>query len=408
MSTLKKIINRDLRLKFYYPFHLLYIKAASFFIRRKNSIKVLFVLGEKSIWKSEALYKLMLGHPRFEPILGVTTSLEVPGSKEPLILYLESKDYPFVDLDESDNSINEINPDIIIYYKPYSNSIPEQHVYWHHLRRLIVYVNYAFNTMGNKLYINPRICDFAWIQCIENELVAKRKREMIGIIRSHNLYITGLPIQDSLMIDKTKLNNPWKMQPGKKRIIYAPHHSLKEENKKGIQYSTFLEFGDYMLYLAKRYKDQVQFAFKPHPSLHKKLVKIWGENKTNAYYKEWETLENTQYESGEYMGLFAHSDAMIHDCASFQIEYLYTKNPVLYLVTGSHNTEEMNEFGRRAFEMHYLAKNENQIERFITNIINDIDVRKNERLSFYNNYLLPPNNSSACNNIIRAILGHKE
>lgn len=408
MNVLNKLLCRDFRLKLYYPLHLLYINVAEYFVRRKSSIKVLFVLGEKSIWKSEALYKQMLEHPRFEPVLGVTTSLEVPGSKLPLILYLESKDYPFVDLDENGNSINDVNPDIIIYYKPYSNSIPERHVYWHHLRRLIVYINYAFNTMGNKLYVNPRICDFAWIQCIENELVAKRKREMIGILRAHNLQVTGLPVQDSLMMDKTKLKNPWKLQPGKKRIIYAPHHSLKEEGKRGIQYSTFLEFGDFMLHLAKKYKDQVQFAFKPHPTLYKKLLNVWGESRTNIYYREWKTLENTQYESGEYMGLFAYSDAMIHDCASFQIEYLYTKNPVLYLVIGSHNVEDMNDFGRKAYELHYHAGNEKQIEDFIINTINGIDERKSERLDFYYNNLLPPNNKSACQNIINTILGHRQ
>lgn len=404
MNVLNKLFPRDLRLKLYYPIHLLYIKVAGYLVRRKSSIKVLFILGEKSVWKSEALYKLMIEHPRFDPILGVTTSLEVPGSKAPLIQYLESKSYSFIDLDCSLKSINRINPDIIIYYKPYSNSIPEEHVYWNHLKSLIVYVNYGFNSMGNKYYINPRICDFAWIVCVENNLVVQRKRELIGRLRTHNLRITGLPVQDSLMMDKSKLKDPWKDHTGKKRIIYAPHHSLKGENGGGIEYSTFLEFGDYMLHLAKKYNNYVHFAFKPHPTLYKKLLKVWGTDRTNTYYKEWETLDNTQYESGEYMGLFAHSDAMIHDCASFQIEYLYTKNPVLYLVIGSHKVEDMNEFGRSAFEMHYHAGTQNEIKEFVKNVILGNDPRYNERIQFFKNYLLPPNNKSACENIIDKIL----
>ena len=40
-------------------------------MRQKPKIKMLFVISEISIWKTESLYCEMLKHPRFEPILGV-------------------------------------------------------------------------------------------------------------------------------------------------------------------------------------------------------------------------------------------------------------------------------------------------------------------------------------------------
>ena len=40
-------------------------------MRKKPKIKVLFVVSELSIWKTEHLYCEMLKHPRFQPVLGL-------------------------------------------------------------------------------------------------------------------------------------------------------------------------------------------------------------------------------------------------------------------------------------------------------------------------------------------------
>ena len=40
-------------------------------LRRKDVIKVLFILPNLPKWKTESLYEAMLAHPRFEPIIGV-------------------------------------------------------------------------------------------------------------------------------------------------------------------------------------------------------------------------------------------------------------------------------------------------------------------------------------------------
>lgn len=53
-------------------------------IRKKERIKVLFVLTELGPWKTEILYLTLLQHPRFEPVLGVTTSPEDASFRKPL------------------------------------------------------------------------------------------------------------------------------------------------------------------------------------------------------------------------------------------------------------------------------------------------------------------------------------
>ena len=162
---------------------------------------------------------------------------------------------------------------------------------------------------------------------------------------------------------------------------------------------------DAMFSLALKYKDKIQMAFKPHPVLLTKLYNVWGKEKTDNYYCLWEKGENTQLILGDYVPLFIHSDALIHDCGSFTVEYHYTKNPVMYLLKDEKHSEELNEFGKMAFDLHYKGRNFNDIESFINNVIAGVDPMKEERDKFYNDYLLAPDGNSASDNIINAILG---
>lgn len=383
-----------------------YIRYKARKIRKKDKIKVLFVLGELDAWKTEALYQEMLCNPRFTPVIGVTDSNEIANSKAPLTNYISRKGYNYIDLDVSKKSINNINPDIILYYKPYDN-IPHEHIYRKHLKSLCVFINYAFTTMGDTRFGSFLMCNYSWFVFVENILVANMKKELIGW-RANNVRVTGIPMQDILIRPKQSYNNTWVDNSGRKRIIYAPHHTIKGAIHEGVGYSTFLEHSEYMLELANKYREACFFAFKPHPILYSKLLTVWGKEKTDNYYKQWANMENTQYSPGEYSGLFMHSDAMIHDCVSFQVEYLYTKNPVMFLDAASYNADEQNEFGRKVHSMHYIGCNKQDIEVFIQNVINGKDPMKEERECFYNEYLLPPNNKTASENIIETILGQQK
>lgn len=160
--------------------------------------------------------------------------------------------------------------------------------------------------------------------------------------------------------------------------------------------------------MAQKYKDSVQWAFKPHPLLRTKLNEIWGVEKTDNYFLKWQTLENAQVCEGEYIGLFKHSDAMIHDCGSFKVEYLYTGNPVMYLMNDNQEYDYPNTQTQKALDLHYKAFDSKDIETFIVNVINGVDSSKDSREEFVAQYLTPPYNKSACDNIINAILGKEE
>lgn len=373
-------------------------------IRRKESIKVLFVISEAASWKSEMLYISMLTHPKFHPIIGVSTSSVPFGVKGTLESYLKSKGYDYKDLDENENSIDNIAPDIIFYYKPYLDCYSKGHFYNKNLKYLFCGLDYCFEATKHATHIEKVLFDYCWQFYVENDEIANRRREVIGY-RARNSKVTGVPMQDILLQPKFSFIDPWKDTTGKKRIIYSPHHSIKGTNGEGIEFATFLDYGESMLEFAKKYSEKITIAFKPHPILYMKLIKIWGQKKTDTYYDEWRNLSNTQLETGEYVGLFKYSDAIIHDCASFIVEYLYMDKPGMYLVSETNNINDMFMFVQNGYNCYEHGCSVLDVEAFINRIINSKDVKREKRHDYIVRQLMPPNGKTACDNIIDAILG---
>jgi CDP-glycerol glycerophosphotransferase (TagB/SpsB family) len=199
------------------------------------------------------------------------------------------------------------------------------------------------------------------------------------------------------------LPSPWKIQERKKRkIIWAPHHSMDNSNE--TDQSTFLKYFDFMIWMAERYYNEIQIAFKPHPYLKNMLQKRWGIDKVNEYYNRWNTMGNTQlFDDDNYVALFQHSDALIHDCGSFIIEYQYFCKPALFLEKRDSFHRKLNSYVRKAYELHYQAWSEKDIIEFVENIIKGHDSLSRKRCDYYQ-YLKTMNKGNASENIINSIL----
>ncbi len=372
-------------------------------IRNKNEITVLFVNSTLTSWKTEMLYKAMLEHPRFDPIIGISTNRHALWAKPELISYLNQHHYFFVDLDSNSKGIKEVKPDLIFYSSPYEEDYSVGHYFSNNLDYVFCGVDYCFNITKHVAHVVHPWYDYCWQFYVEHKDVAIRKQELLGN-RARNIKVTGVPLQDALLRDKALFLDPWKDKTGKKRIIYAPHHSFKGSNGEGIEFATFMEYGELMLELAKKYQDQITIAFKPHGILYDKLLVAWGRERTDAYYKSWEQLSNTQFVTGEYMGLFKYSDAIIHDCASFILEYLYIDKPSMYLVSDTNSFEQMFDFVQKGVDCYIQAHSSNDIEMFIKSVIDEKDIKKDMREVYIKENLLPPGGGNACNNIINCIL----
>ena len=401
----KRIINK-IRIKYYEQYFKYYPNFVKKKIRNKEAIVVAFILYDLSTWKSENLYLSMLDHYRFSPILAVTRNTNLAGNESKLIDYIESKKYKYVILNENQTINEQIHPDLIIYQRPYSEE-PAKHRYYSNKKTLYVYVEYGVHGVLESWGINRIVDNLAWQSYFENELCAEGYRTK-SRFKGRNIVVTGTPIMDDFSKPKELYTNPWKNNDTRKRIIWAPHHTIGNIHSQGMAYGTFLSIADEMLSIAETYKNHVYFAFKPHPQLYRNLVTLWGQSRTDAYYEKWKNMENSQYESGEYMSLFKYSDAMIHDCCTFTVEYLAMGKPVMYVVRDEKRTDNIDECSRRSFELHYHAYNAQDIRRFVENVIDNIDPRKEERMEFVDEYLRPPHGKSACENIMNAILGVEE
>lgn len=403
LRRILSIIKRKLLLE-YYRFN---NKHKAIVLRKKStSINFVFILYDLSTWKTEKLYQEMLQHPRFNPILAVTTNKNLIGHEKCLINYLIENKYSFVRLDENKTISEQIPADILMYQRPY-NEEPEKHQYSRNRGILMVHLLYGFHSLTDKWSVDLPMAMESWQDYYENELCADCVKHYSSF-NGKNAVVTGTPNMDLLALPKNAFINPWKNNDSRKRIIWAPHHTIGDVHMQGIDYGTFLDVADKMLDIAECYKDKVYFAFKPHPQLYKNLLRIWSQDRIDAYYEKWTTLENSQYEDGEYMGLFKHSDAMIHDCATFTMEYLATGKPVMYIVRNTHHTDNLNDCAKHAFNLNYHGTNIVDIRNFIDNVIANVDPRKEERREFVNQFLRPPHGKTACENIMNAILGVEE
>lgn len=374
-------------------------------IRNKNEITVLFIINDISKWKSEELYLLMKKHPRFLPILGVTIrNGESPSALSHKVLdiikYFEYSKYEYIELTETINPA----PDIIIYTEPYGGVVPIDQSVFTYWNSLLISIPYSCHTTSLPIDYFTRVHECAWLDCYESSLSIDNAYKCIGIKRK-SIQLTGLPMFDVLRSPAKR--DPWKKQDvRKKRIIWAPHHSLGGFHFETIVYSNFIEMSQLMVDLAEKYNDSIQIAFKPHPLLREKLNSIWGKIRTDKYFQLWESLSNGQLETGEYVDLFKFSDALIHDSSSFIVEYQVVDKPSLFVVRNEEEIlNDMNDFGKKAFYSQTLAYSVDDIEPFIKQIINDKDPNEEKRKEFLNRDIFGIDDIGASQHIIDKILG---
>lgn len=377
-------------------------------IQKKTRLSVGFVAWNVPMWKYHSLYKAMEASDRFDPFVILSLS---PG-KDETTNRLELEDMKKTFSERGYKIYGRVQPsdlnfekkllkkvDIVFFVQPGLPRCMEKH-----LRKLVLcYSDYGFcitRVMGwTQNTFLENICLLHFVSSVKLVSEIKKIRENGGINVFYGGYLYG---DEMLGWKKSENPNPWKEQlREKKKVIWAPHFSI--DSKHVLPLSSFLKICDSMLELAEEFKDTVQFAFKPHPYLYSKLCEesFWGKEKADAYYERWKNMDNGQLETGKYESLFFHSDAIVHDCGSFIVEYLYTKNPCMYLCE---DESYFNEIAKDALACYYRGTAKEEIRAFIQDVvIGGSDTLKEKRVAFYQEYLLPPNGKSAAENIIDSL-----
>ncbi len=383
----------------------------------KIKLTVAFFLQSSSIWKYDELYWLFEKSERFDPLVIVSPyNVHLIYDKQECfrvmretLSFAQAQGYNTLcaydfDANEWLDVKKTINPDIVFFTKPYKDTLPKYHLY-HFMDKLTLHAPYGICCIDiYRINYNLPFNNLLWRLLVETDY-QKGFAEQYSLCKGDNAIVVGALATEKLINPNFQPKEVWKPQSHpKKRIIWAPHHTVDYL----FNFSNFLVYCDKMLEMAKKYEDKVQFAFKPHPVLKFKLINIWGKEKTEAYYNKWNEMPNTQIEQGYYMDLFQTSDAMIHDCASFTAEYLYTKKPSLFMLRDPKVLAHWNPFGKKCFDMHYHAENIEQIEAFINNVvIQGDDPMRTDREQFFNDYLFPKDGvmpSQKIMNILKDIL----
>ena len=382
-------------------------------IQDTECIRVAFFLPIPGMWKLDSLFQAMQKNPRYEPFIVVLpystykgfSKAEIESTLSRTELFIKEKGYECVVpynkvADQWIDVKKDYHPDVVFFCTPYKDSMPQYFVY-HFQDVLTCYVQYSFCSLENSnVNYNLIFHNLVGIHFLESTIHQKMARK-VARNKAVNTFVSGYPATEIFLDREYKPVNRWKIQrPTHKKVIWAPHHSIDYQNYVSI----FLSIYDDMLHIAEKFKDEIQFVFKPHQTLKLKLQKIWGVEKTEEYYNKWATMENTQLVSDGYEDLFLTSDAMIHDCGSFTTEYLFTKKPVMYLCRSRDMTDKFNEFGVNAFNCHYHGYSVQDVESFLQEVVLDgKDPMKAQREDFFEAYLNPGDGLLPSQKIIQVI-----
>lgn len=383
-------------------------------LNNRESLNIVFFAMNLSMWRYQHLYEKLSSISCFKTyiVLSPCISYTIEQQKKDIDalrqyftkLNVDYIDYNFdhpvkVDIRKS------LNADILFYPQPYKNLLCSEYDCRNYYDKLLCYYPYAFWTVLGDWSYNTFFHNIAWKLYYSTEL---HKQDAIKYSNNHgnNVSVVGYPTADDFLYGSVK--DVWKPQPQKvKRIIWAPHFTISKE-RSVVVHSNFLWMSDFMLDIAHLYKDQLQIAFKPHPRLLTELYvhPDWGKEKADAYYAKWSNGDNTQLDEEDFKDLFMTSDAMIHDCGSFTVEYHYSLKPVMYILQDSTNyTDTLSDFGKEALKAHYIGKNKEDILHFVDSVVlNDKDKMFQIRKDFYQQYLLPPNGKSVAENTVNDLL----
>ena len=368
-------------------------------LKGKGKINVAFFLTIPGMWKSDYLFRAMQDHPRYNPYVVIYPYSSYKGFSQQEVnetlrrteAFIAGKGYKYViPYDEKRHKWEDVkrtlNPDIVIFSTPYKDHLPQYFIY-HFRDKLTCYVPYGFISLElSHINYNLIFHNLVGLHFVETEL-HRQMAVTFGRNSGINAVVTGYLGTEVFLHEDYHAVCQWKPQDKvKKKVIWAPHHTIDND----IEGSTFLLMCEDMLRFAAKYREDIQFVFKPHPLLKFKLQLLWGKERTDDYYAQWSSGENTQLEEASYVDLFLTSDAMIHDSGSFTTEYLFTRKPVMYLSDETLAAKRFGPFGLKSYGCHYHGVSCEEVEKFLADVvIAGNDPMKEQRDDFFNQYLKP-------------------
>ena len=255
--------------------------------------------------------------------------------------------------------------DIVYYANPYDCMVHKYHSieYASHKNVLPIYVSYGYDvgqytTLG-RLY-GPEL-NLVW-KCFADTRYSLKDFKKYQVNRGKNVVLAGYSKMDELAKIEEKKRE-------KKKILITPHHTIDCDI---LPLSNFQYYSDLILELPKMYPG-IEFVFRPHPLLFTNLVnsKKWSEKQVEEYLKKLNELGVEYSNEGDYMHLYRECDAIINDCGSFTVEWLYTGKKGCFVYNKDLSEDKITRLMRKAISCYDIARSREDIISFVDKIAND-------------------------------------
>lgn len=348
---------------------------------KHEKIIVGFLVSEPAKWQYQSVYEELDKSKYFEPVILVTEMSCVHRGKkafyktiEECKAFFDSKKmnvkYAYDTEKKQYIPLNTLGIDVLFYQQPWELD-ESQYPIKTSESMLTCYSPYGLHLINFSGEYMEYFHRYLWKMFVENDKITEALNE--GLKKpATNCQSVGYPKLDIYSIPDNKTDE----KADKPMLIYAPHHSFEAD---GILCATFQSNGKDILQLAQKYKDKINWVFKPHPRLKQALISngIMQEKEIEEYYAAWQQL-GIIYEGGDYFDLFKKSSGLITDCCSFLGEYLPSKQPIFHLRERKVNFHAWVE---AILDSYYQIRDmktlQNEIERVV---INKDDYKKTEQL----------------------------
>ncbi len=334
-------------------------------LKAKEKINVVFLVSENQKWAYQSVFEELCKNNKINVkiLISYPKDLKLNENEKEAFLHKNFEFYSKIDKNaefiyKNNNyiSLKKFRPDIVFYeqqwglprkYKPYMVSF----------YALTYFSCYGMQMFDFKEDYTKTFHYFLYrylLDSKENFLRFKKYNKNF----TKNCIVTGYPKLDYYLDKKEKNKN------SKPVVIYAPHHSFDSR----LNTSTFNQNGEFILSVATKTKDKINWIFKPHPRLKKSLIEnnFYSKKQIDDYYQKWAKV-GTVFDFGNYFDIFYFSDILITDCCSFLGEYYYTNNYLIRLV--NKNAIELNDFGKTITKNYFCVFNNTEIEETLEKLL---------------------------------------
>jgi len=349
-------------------------------LKHKKQLAVAFYVYDDSKWKCQSIYDLMEKDERFTPYIFVTKNnapkdnFNYQDAEDVLKVYnffktrnmrvknaYDIKNQKFIPFEDMTPK-----PDIIIYQHPWYVETTQGPVVCSKFA-LTYYVPYFISDIDNSIECDLRFHRYIYRYYVPDEDTMQSYALKMQD-KGKKLIVAGHPQLDNYLKKD--------FEQERKYVIYAPHWTVCGNN---LRYSTFDWNGFKILEFAEKHKE-LNWVFKPHPCLYNFLFMSGYMSKEQAdeYYQRWSNI-GIVHNEGDYIKLFQQSNTLITDSGSFLIEYFFTKQPCIHLVSDSFAG---NQNARDICSTYYNVYNLEEMYRIFEEIlINKQDTKKQDRLN---------------------------